>query len=87
MTLLLFYVALALGVSFLCSVAEAVLLSITPAHLELSAQQGRKSGALLKQMKADINSPLAAILTLNTCLLYTSPSPRDRTRSRMPSSA
>ena len=23
----------------------------------------------------------------NTCLLYTSPSPRDRTRSRMPSSA
>ena len=26
-------------------------------------------------------------LTLSTCLLYTSPSPRDRTRSRMPSSA
>ena len=25
--------------------------------------------------------------TLNYCLLYTSPSPRDRTRSRMPSSA
>ena len=25
--------------------------------------------------------------TLNDCLLYTSPSPRDRTRSRMPSSA
>ena len=25
--------------------------------------------------------------TDNTCLLYTSPSPRDRTRSRMPSSA
>ena len=25
--------------------------------------------------------------TPNTCLLYTSPSPRDRTRSRMPSSA
>ena len=24
---------------------------------------------------------------LTTCLLYTSPSPRDRTRSRMPSSA
>ena len=27
------------------------------------------------------------IATPNTCLLYTSPSPRDRTRSRMPSSA
>ena len=25
--------------------------------------------------------------TVNRCLLYTSPSPRDRTRSRMPSSA
>ena len=25
--------------------------------------------------------------TLQICLLYTSPSPRDRTRSRMPSSA
>ena len=30
---------------------------------------------------------LAGIVMLNTCLLYTSPSPRDRTRSRMPSSA
>ena len=28
-----------------------------------------------------------ALVTLNSCLLYTSPSPRDRTRSRMPSSA
>ena len=28
-----------------------------------------------------------AVVLLNTCLLYTSPSPRDRTRSRMPSSA
>ena len=29
----------------------------------------------------------AVELVNNTCLLYTSPSPRDRTRSRMPSSA
>ena len=28
-----------------------------------------------------------AKITINRCLLYTSPSPRDRTRSRMPSSA
>ena len=32
-------------------------------------------------------SGLEAVPTLKTCLLYTSPSPRDRTRSRMPSSA
>ena len=32
--------------------------------------------------------PWAVILSLDwVCLLYTSPSPRDRTRSRMPSSA
>ena len=39
---------------------------------------------------ADLD-PLKIIKTLNgyviLCLLYTSPSPRDRTRSRMPSSA
>ena len=32
-------------------------------------------------------STVDGIHSLNTCLLYTSPSPRDRTRSRMPSSA
>ena len=32
------------------------------------------------KLQKDPNTP-------NTCLLYTSPSPRDRTRSRMPSSA
>ena len=35
----------------------------------------------------DFLPPLALILMIGTCLLYTSPSPRDRTRSRMPSSA
>ena len=32
-------------------------------------------------------STILDVLAYNTCLLYTSPSPRDRTRSRMPSSA
>ena len=32
-------------------------------------------------------SPITCRVTPWTCLLYTSPSPRDRTRSRMPSSA
>jgi len=35
----------------------------------------------------DMSKIEAGKMTLNTCLLYTSPSPRDRTRSRMPSSA
>ena len=35
------------------------------------------------------NDGLIPVITMcsKTCLLYTSPSPRDRTRSRMPSSA
>ena len=38
-------------------------------------------------VKRTINSPTFNIIKSYTCLLYTSPSPRDRTRSRMPSSA
>ena len=33
------------------------------------------------------NNKIKYIINLQGCLLYTSPSPRDRTRSRMPSSA
>ena len=67
MLLLTLYVLLALGFSFLCSVAEAVLLSVTNAHIALLEQQPKdKAGRLLRQHKDDINKPLAAILTLNT---------------------
>ncbi|MDF1688701.1 MAG: CNNM domain-containing protein [Cycloclasticus sp.] len=66
MTLLITYVTIALLFSFLCSVAEAVLLSITTAHINVLEQDGKKSGSLLRELKADINKPLAAILTLNT---------------------
>ena len=34
-----------------------------------------------------LNFTKESLEELNNCLLYTSPSPRDRTRSRMPSSA
>lgn len=66
MLLLVLYVAVALGFSFLCSIAEAVLLSVTPGHVTLLEQQGRPAGRLLRRFKDDINSPLAAILTVNT---------------------
>ena len=38
-------------------------------------------------VKENIEKDLHFRKELETCLLYTSPSPRDRTRSRMPSSA
>lgn len=66
MTLLIIYVLLALGVSFICSIAEAVLLSVTSGYAMLLQQEGRRSGALLQELKAKIDRPLAAILTLNT---------------------
>lgn len=66
MILLIIYVLVALGFSFLCSIAEAVLLSITSAHIGLLEKEGRPAGALLRELKDDINKPLAAILTLNT---------------------
>lgn len=66
MLLLIIYVSVALGFSFLCSIAEAVILSVTSAHVALLEQEGKPSGALLRKLKSDINTPLAAILTLNT---------------------
>lgn len=66
MLLLIAYVLLALVVSFLCSIAEAVLLSVTSAHIAIIEKDGKPSGRVLRELKADINQPLAAILTLNT---------------------
>ncbi len=60
------YLALALGVSFLCSLLEAGLLSLPRSHVELLVQQGKRSGRLLRAMKQNLDRPLAAILTLNT---------------------
>lgn len=66
MALLIFYVALALGVSFLCSVMEAVLLSVTPSFTARMERQRPRLGVRLKALKADIDRPLAAILSFNT---------------------
>lgn len=66
MVLLIFYLTLAIAVSFLCSILEAVLLSITPSYIALKEQNKSKSGVLLRNLKKDIDRPLSAILTLNT---------------------
>lgn len=66
MILLITYILIALVFSFLCSIAEAVLLSINSPYIASAEQQGKAYGQLLRRQKADINRPLAAILTLNT---------------------
>jgi CBS domain containing-hemolysin-like protein len=64
---LIAYVLLALGFSFLCSVAEAVLLSVTPSYIEGLKEKRPKRAALLKRLKQEkVDQALAAILTLNT---------------------
>ncbi|WP_299309542.1 hemolysin family protein [uncultured Croceicoccus sp.] len=66
MTLLIFYVALALVVSFLCSLLEASLLTITPSTIRSAQDHGAGWAVKLKKLKDDVERPLAAILTLNT---------------------
>ncbi|UOD49492.1 CNNM domain-containing protein [Orrella daihaiensis] len=65
--LLIAYVLLALLFSFLCSVAEASLLSITPAYVAGLREKNPKRAELLRQLKGEkIDQSLAAILTVNT---------------------
>ncbi len=66
MILLIIYVLVALIFSFLCSIAEAVLLSVTMPYITVLEKEHKTTGATLKRFKSDINKPLAAILTLNT---------------------
>ena len=66
MLLLLIYIFIALGFSFYCSIAEAVLLSVSRPYITLLEQESPNKGKLLKSLKDDINRPLAAILSLNT---------------------
>lgn len=66
MGLLLFYLALAIGVSFICSILEAVLLSMNPSYISVLSKKKPKIGKILKELKDDIDRPLSAILSLNT---------------------
>jgi CBS domain containing-hemolysin-like protein len=66
MGILLAYVGLALVVSFLCSLWEATLLSVTPSYVAALEKRRVAAGRVLRRLKDDIDRPLAAILTLNT---------------------
>ena len=66
MTILIVTLIATLAVSGLCSILEAVLLSIDTSFVELRRAEGRRSGRLLHELKSQIDKPIAAILTLNT---------------------
>lgn len=66
MTLLLLYLFIAIGVSFLCSILEAVLLSITPSYQQQLTIERPQSGALISRVKDRLDESLSSILILNT---------------------
>jgi CBS domain containing-hemolysin-like protein len=59
-------VGISLGVSFLCSILEAILLSVTHGYVHVLRDQGSKAGEYLAKMQKHVDEPIAAILTLNT---------------------
>lgn len=66
MFLLILFFILSIVFSFLCSIWEAVLLSISPSHVETVSKNSDWLGKKLRLFKKDIDMPLSAILTLNT---------------------
>ncbi|MFU8804658.1 MAG: hemolysin family protein [Bradymonadaceae bacterium] len=66
MGLLLLFAGIALSVSFLCSILEAVLLSVTPSFIGALQQEKKVAGDRLYRLKEDVDRPLAAILSVNT---------------------
>jgi CBS domain containing-hemolysin-like protein len=66
MTLLFIYLAIAIGVSFLCSVLEAVLLSITPSYMEKLSSEKPGAGKSISRVKERLDESLSSILILNT---------------------
>ncbi|MCC6144649.1 MAG: HlyC/CorC family transporter [Candidatus Hydrogenedentes bacterium] len=66
MGLLIFSVCLALGISFVCSLLEATLLSVTPSQVAGLAQRRPLVGAIWQHFKKNIEKPIAVILVTNT---------------------
>ncbi len=66
MSLIIFYAIISVFFSFLCSILEAVLLSVTPTFINIKKQENKPYAEDLEILKKDVDKPLIAILTLNT---------------------
>lgn len=66
MTLLIIYATVSIFFSFICSILEAVLLSVTPTFVNVKKKEGKVFATQLETLKKDVDKPLIAILTLNT---------------------
>ena len=66
MTLLIIYGVVSIFFSFLCSILEAVLLSVTPTFITVKKNEGNSYALALEKLKDDIDKPIITILTINT---------------------
>lgn len=66
MTIIIVLFISTIGISFLCSMLEAVLLTSTSAYIGVLVKENKRSGKLLEHLKENIDRPISAILTLNT---------------------
>lgn len=66
MTIIIILFVVTIGVSFLCSLLEAALLSSTSAYIGVLIKEGKRSAKLLEHLKENLDRPISAILTLNT---------------------
>lgn len=66
MSLLLFYASISIFFSFICSILEAVLLSVTSTFISIKKEENKIYANTLEALKKDVDKPLIAILTLNT---------------------
>lgn len=66
MALLIWILVVTLGISFLCSILEAVFLSITHSYVALLKEEGSRAAGWLEAARREVDGPIAAILTLNT---------------------
>ncbi len=66
MGLLFLYCFLTIYLSFLCSILEAVLLSVSTTFVKIKIKEGKKYAENLQKLKNSIDEPLVIILTLNT---------------------
>ena len=66
MTAIVTVALITLGASFLCSLLEAALYTITPSQIELLRERGVRGANRLAKLRRDVEEPIAAILTINT---------------------
>ncbi|UKM65653.1 hemolysin family protein [Flavobacteriaceae bacterium GSB9] len=66
MSALIFWATISIFFSFLCSILEAVLLSVTPTFIKVKKRENKDYAVTLEHLKQDVDKPLIAILTLNT---------------------